>query len=211
MDGERLPALLHLNLCDGLTLSLALHAEETLDETSNGLSCGLVTCAGVLATPLPAQAQGAPPPATDPSLSEPPPHRPPEGSPTTSPPAPEGSPEAEPAPEDPPEVYGEELPEVVVNRLWPQPGSRPPEEAKSNRQVDAIVAEDIAEFPDLNLAESLQRIPGVAITRTTVKAVRSPCAAFRAVHADSYQRDGSAGQRWQWQHRDWFRRSGFRF
>ena len=31
--------------------------------------------------------------------------------------------------------------------------------------VDAIVAEDIADFPDLNLAESLQRIPGVAITR----------------------------------------------
>jgi TonB-dependent receptor len=32
-------------------------------------------------------------------------------------------------------------------------------------QVDAIVAEDIGKFPDLNLAESLQRIPGVAITR----------------------------------------------
>ena len=31
--------------------------------------------------------------------------------------------------------------------------------------VDAIVADDIADFPDLNLAESLQRIPGVAITR----------------------------------------------
>ncbi|CCW18822.1 TonB-dependent receptor [Sphingobium indicum BiD32] len=31
--------------------------------------------------------------------------------------------------------------------------------------VDAIKAEDIAEFPDLNLAESLQRIPGVAISR----------------------------------------------
>lgn len=31
--------------------------------------------------------------------------------------------------------------------------------------VDAIVAEDIAKFPDQNLAESLQRIPGVAITR----------------------------------------------
>ncbi|MFT4090172.1 MAG: TonB-dependent receptor [Asticcacaulis sp.] len=31
--------------------------------------------------------------------------------------------------------------------------------------VDAIKAEDIADFPDLNLAESLQRIPGVAITR----------------------------------------------
>ncbi|HEY5782854.1 MAG TPA: TonB-dependent receptor [Lysobacter sp.] len=31
--------------------------------------------------------------------------------------------------------------------------------------VDAIVAEDIANFPDLNLAESLQRIPGVSIAR----------------------------------------------
>lgn len=31
--------------------------------------------------------------------------------------------------------------------------------------VDAIVASDIAEFPDNNLAESLQRVPGVAITR----------------------------------------------
>lgn len=35
----------------------------------------------------------------------------------------------------------------------------------STGQVDAIVAEDIGKFPDLNLAESLQRIPGVAITR----------------------------------------------
>ncbi len=32
--------------------------------------------------------------------------------------------------------------------------------------VDAIMASDIAEFPDNNLAESLQRIPGVAITRS---------------------------------------------
>lgn len=31
--------------------------------------------------------------------------------------------------------------------------------------IDAIKAEDVAEFPDLNLAESLQRIPGVAISR----------------------------------------------
>jgi TonB-dependent receptor len=31
--------------------------------------------------------------------------------------------------------------------------------------VDVINAEDIADFPDLNLAESLQRIPGVAIDR----------------------------------------------
>ncbi|WP_116808820.1 TonB-dependent receptor [Steroidobacter cummioxidans] len=31
--------------------------------------------------------------------------------------------------------------------------------------LDAIVAEDIADFPDLNLAESIQRVPGVSITR----------------------------------------------
>lgn len=31
--------------------------------------------------------------------------------------------------------------------------------------VDVIMAEDIADFPDLNLSESIQRIPGVAITR----------------------------------------------
>jgi TonB-dependent receptor len=31
--------------------------------------------------------------------------------------------------------------------------------------IDMIVAEDIADFPDLNLAESLQRIPGVVIAR----------------------------------------------
>ena len=31
--------------------------------------------------------------------------------------------------------------------------------------IDVIVAEDIADFPDLNLAESIQRVPGVAIDR----------------------------------------------
>lgn len=32
-------------------------------------------------------------------------------------------------------------------------------------QVDAILAEDMAKFPDLNLAESIQRLPGVTIDR----------------------------------------------
>ena len=36
---------------------------------------------------------------------------------------------------------------------------------ESDGAVDVIVAEDIADFPDLNLAEALQRIPGVAISR----------------------------------------------
>jgi len=37
---------------------------------------------------------------------------------------------------------------------------------EQNGFVDAIVASDIAEFPDNNLAESLQRVPGVAIQRS---------------------------------------------
>ena len=35
----------------------------------------------------------------------------------------------------------------------------------SASSVDTILAEDIADFPDQNLAESLQRIPGIAISR----------------------------------------------
>jgi iron complex outermembrane receptor protein len=35
----------------------------------------------------------------------------------------------------------------------------------ADSEVDTILAEDIGKFPDLNLAESLQRIPGVAISR----------------------------------------------
>jgi outer membrane cobalamin receptor len=34
-----------------------------------------------------------------------------------------------------------------------------------NAEADTILAEDVGKFPDQNLAESLQRIPGVAITR----------------------------------------------
>jgi len=39
------------------------------------------------------------------------------------------------------------------------------EKRDSVGQRDVILAEDIGKFPDLNLADSLQRIPGVAITR----------------------------------------------
>ena len=36
---------------------------------------------------------------------------------------------------------------------------------RSNQIVDAITAEDIADFPDANLAESIQRLPGISIDR----------------------------------------------
>ena len=39
------------------------------------------------------------------------------------------------------------------------------EKRRSNGVVDVIKAEDIADFPDNNLAESIQRVPGVSIAR----------------------------------------------
>lgn len=73
--------------------------------------------------------------------------------------------EGEPLPEDPPEIYEGDLAEVVVTGFRVSLGAALQKKQRATGQVDAIVAEDIADFPDLNLAESLQRIPGVAITR----------------------------------------------
>ena len=40
------------------------------------------------------------------------------------------------------------------------------EKRNASGSVDAILAEDIAKFPDTNLSESIQRIPGVALSRS---------------------------------------------
>lgn len=39
------------------------------------------------------------------------------------------------------------------------------EKREATVQIDAITAEDIGDFPDANLAESLQRLPGVSVDR----------------------------------------------
>ncbi len=58
-----------------------------------------------------------------------------------------------------------EVEEVVVTGFRASLAQAIDVKRRENGQVDAIVAEDIADFPDLNLSESIQRIPGVAITR----------------------------------------------
>ena len=55
--------------------------------------------------------------------------------------------------------------EVVVTGFRSSLAKAISEKRHETSEVDAILAEDIGKFPDLNLAESLQRIPGVAITR----------------------------------------------
>ncbi|WP_193166196.1 TonB-dependent receptor [Microbulbifer hainanensis] len=58
------------------------------------------------------------------------------------------------------------LEEVVVTASYRESLARALDQKRyAVGSKDAILAEDIADFPDLNLAESLQRIPGVAITR----------------------------------------------
>src|SRR5687768_345065 len=55
--------------------------------------------------------------------------------------------------------------EIVVTGFRGSLRSALNEKRGSNVQVDVINAEDIADFPDANLAESLQRLPGVSIDR----------------------------------------------
>lgn len=57
------------------------------------------------------------------------------------------------------------LEEVVVRGFRNSLEKALDEKRNDNGQQDTILAEDIGKFPDLNLSESIQRIPGVAITR----------------------------------------------
>lgn len=58
-----------------------------------------------------------------------------------------------------------ELEEIVVTGFRGSLDAALDIKRESASAVDAIYAEDIAKFPDLNLSESIQRIPGVAISR----------------------------------------------
>jgi len=68
--------------------------------------------------------------------------------------------EAQPAPTTP-----EEEPAIVVTGFRASLNAALDDKRRATGIIDVIRAEDIADFPDNNLAESLQRIPGVSITR----------------------------------------------
>jgi iron complex outermembrane receptor protein len=58
-----------------------------------------------------------------------------------------------------------EVEEVVITGFRASLSAALDAKRRDANVVDVILAEDIADFPDLNLAESIQRIPGVAIDR----------------------------------------------
>ncbi len=60
---------------------------------------------------------------------------------------------------------GKEVEEIVVTGFRDSLAKAINLKRNDESQIDTILAEDIGKFPDLNLAESLQRIPGVSITR----------------------------------------------
>ena len=66
--------------------------------------------------------------------------------------------------EDPP-VADDAVEDIVVTGFRASLDAALDVKRTSVSAVDAIVAEDIAKFPDQNLAESLQRIPGITIQR----------------------------------------------
>jgi iron complex outermembrane recepter protein len=59
----------------------------------------------------------------------------------------------------------EEIEEVVVTGFRASLNAALADKRASAAAIDSIHAEDIAKFPDANLAESVQRIPGVSIAR----------------------------------------------
>ncbi|WP_305759891.1 TonB-dependent receptor [Brevundimonas sp.] len=69
------------------------------------------------------------------------------------------------AAQTPPQEDAAEIDEVVVTGFRSSLAQALNVKRREAGAVDVIMAEDIADFPDQNLAEAIQRIPGVAITR----------------------------------------------
>lgn len=73
--------------------------------------------------------------------------------------------QAQDQPASPPASAAEDDDAIVVTGFRASLNAALNLKRESVTAVDAIVAEDIARFPDQNLAEALQRIPGIAIQR----------------------------------------------
>ncbi len=66
---------------------------------------------------------------------------------------------------DPQEAQSQELDEVVVTGFRGSLNTALAQKREETAAIDVIASEDIGKFPDSNLAESMQRIPSVALSR----------------------------------------------
>ncbi|MBB4153389.1 TonB-dependent receptor [Sphingomonas jinjuensis] len=130
-----------------------------------GASIAALTVAALMPTAVIAQAAHVPATQTP-------------GSPTHTDPAPAqtavvpadstvtaGDPAAVTAPQSAEDQVADNPADIVVTGFRKSLDAALSVKRQSVSAVDAIVAEDIAKFPDQNLAESLQRIPGISIQR----------------------------------------------
>jgi iron complex outermembrane receptor protein len=83
----------------------------------------------------------------------------------TTPPSAVAADEQQTNPTDVASISNNPAQEIVVTGFRESLNSALNIKRDATSEVDAIVAQDIANFPDQNLAESLQRIPGIAISR----------------------------------------------
>ncbi|MEG3176587.1 TonB-dependent receptor [Sphingomonas sp. RB3P16] len=70
-----------------------------------------------------------------------------------------------PATPDTGHVADDTAQDIVVTGFRASLSNAVNQKRRANQIIDAITAEDIADFPDANLAESIQRLPGVSIDR----------------------------------------------
>jgi iron complex outermembrane receptor protein len=124
-----------------------------------GCSSLALVVALAIGSPARAQTQAAPPSATPQGAAAPLPAPP---SPDAATPAdqaavPDSSAQDATAPAD--------APDIVVTGFRASLNSALNQKRRETAAIDTIVAEDIGKFPDANLAESMQRVPGVALAR----------------------------------------------
>src|SRR3954471_9654300 len=60
---------------------------------------------------------------------------------------------------------GQEIEEVVVTGFRGSLNTALAAKRNDTKAIDVIASEDIGKFPDSNLAESMQRVPGVTLSR----------------------------------------------
>jgi TonB-dependent receptor len=127
-------------------------------------SAGAMMVAALFAAPAFAQGQptgseGSEAQAVDPNAPPPVNADPISGVPTT------GEDLSDDAPGAPGDAGAEAGEEITVTGFRASLQNALSQKRRSNQIIDAITAEDIADFPDANLAESIQRLPGVSIDR----------------------------------------------